>query len=73
MKIKINNTKIRDLYTNTSTPQEVTAERLGVTQSMISRYRRNGWQKNTLTDLQRAIELADGDLEKLFDVVEGEM
>lgn len=70
MQIKINNTKIKELYTNTSTPQEVTAERLGVTQSMISRYRNHGWQKNTLNDLQRAIQLADGHLEKLFDVVE---
>ena len=70
MKIKINNTKIKELYRNTSSSQQVTAERLGVTQSMISRYRNHGWQKNTLTDLERAIELADGDLEKLFDLVE---
>lgn len=69
-KIKINNTKIKELYSNTSSPQHVTGERLGVTQSMISRYRHRGWQKNTLTDLERALELADGELEKLFDVVE---
>ena len=67
-KIKINNTKIKELYTTSQ--QHVIAERLGVTQSMISRYHHCGWQKNTLTDLERAIELADGDLEKLFDVVD---
>ena len=69
-KIKVNNAKIKELYANTTSPQHVTAERLGVTQSMISRYRHRGWQKNTLTDLERAIELADGELEKLFDVEE---
>ena len=69
-KIKINNTKIKELYANASPSQQATAERLGLTQGMISRYITGGWQKNTVTDLERAIELADGDLEKLFDVKE---
>lgn len=69
-KIKINNTKIKELYANASSSQHETGERLGLTQSMISRYINRGWQKNTVTDLQRAIDLADGELDKLFDVEE---
>lgn len=69
-KIKINNSKIKELYANASTSQRETGERLGLTQAMISRYINRGWQNNTVTDLERAIELADGELEKLFDVVE---
>lgn len=69
-KIKINNAKIKELYANASSSQHETGERLGLTQSMISRYINRGWQKNTVTDLQRAIDLADGELDKLFDVEE---
>lgn len=69
-KIKINNMKIKELYANASSSQHETGERLGLTQSMISRYINRGWQKNTVTDLQRAIDLADGELDKLFDVEE---
>ena len=69
-KIKINNEKIKELYANASPSQQATAERLGLAQGMISRYVNRGWQYNTLADLERAIKLADGDLEKLFDVVE---